>query len=617
MSGGNAAGGYAGRILYVDLSTGTIDKKPLPEEVTRRFLGGKGLAAYMLYNEIPPGTDPLGPENVLMFATGPMTGSPLAGGVKYTVACRSPLTGTWDDSSASGFWGPQLKFAGYDALLVRGKSPKPVFLWITGDTVELRPADRIWGLNAHETDAAVKALVGDDRTSVAVIGPSGEKLVLYATITNDQWRHAARGGTGAVMGSKNLKAVAVRARGKAAIADPPALRELRTDLHARLKNQVNRWGLKHNLMEEGTNEFLDIEIKTGVTPWRNYQTVRQIPMQEALRKHYVKSRVCPGCVQTCWIVRGVKSGPYSGVEGVGPEYESLSCLGPVCDVTDVPTILKANLLCNLYGIDTISTGASVAFAMECYENGILSRDDLEGLDLRFGNGEALVKMIEMIGERRGIGRLLGEGVLRASREIGQGSERYAVHTKGLEYPGYMPKLFPAMSLALATADRGACHLRAWISEEVFTHSLKAGETDLKELKRRAELVATTQNRMAWLNSTGLCTHDAYFYYYPELPRVLKAATGVERSEEDLQKIGERIYTLTRLFNSREGFERKDDNLPWRFLHEPVPDGPYQGAFISPEHFELMLDHYYLARGWDQRTGIPTEATLKALGLPAV
>lgn len=614
MAGHEAAGGYAGRILHVDLSTGIIDRSPLPLEVPGRFLGGKGLAAYMLFQEIAPGTDPLGPDNVLMFATGPMAGVPLAGGVKYSVACRSPLTGTWDDSSASGFFGPQLKFAGYDALLIRGKSPKPVYIWITEKNVEIRPADRIWGLNAHEADAAVKAQVGDDRASVAVIGPAGEKLVLYANITNDQWRHAARGGTGAVMGSKNLKAVAVRARGKVPISDPQALMELRADLHARLRNQVNRWGLKHNLMKEGTNEFLDVEIKTGVTPWRNYQTVRPIPMQEALRAHYVRSRVCPGCVQTCWIVRGVKEGPYAGVEGVGPEYESLSCLGPVCDVSDVPTILKANLLCNLYGIDTISTGACVAFAMECFEAGILSRSDVDGLDLRFGNGEALVALIEMIGERRGIGRLLGQGVMRASREIGQGSERYAVHTKGLEYPGYMPKLFPAMSLALATADRGACHLRAWISEEVFTHSLQAGETELSELKRRAELVAVTQNRMAWLNSTGLCTHDAYFYYYPELPRVLKAVTGVARSEEDLQKIGERIYTLTRLFNSREGFGRKDDNLPWRFLHEPVPDGPYQGAHISPEHFTLMLDHYYLARGWDPRTGNPTEATVEALGL---
>jgi aldehyde:ferredoxin oxidoreductase len=615
MPGAKAAGGYAGRILDVDLSTGKVHTKPLPEEVPGSFLGGKGLAAYMLYGEIPSGTDPLGPGNVLMFATGPMTGAPLAGGVKYTVACRSPLTGTWDDSSASGFWGPQLKFAGYDALLIRGKSPKPVLLWITDKTVELRPADGIWGLDAHEADAAVKARVGDDRASVAVIGPSGEKLVRYATVTNDQWRHAARGGTGAVMGSKNLKAVAVRAKGRTPVADSLALKELRTDLHDRLRKQVNRWGLKHNLMEEGTNEFLDVEIESGVTPWRNYQTVRAIPLQKVLRSHYVRSRVCPGCVQTCWIVRGVKEGPYAGVEGVGPEYESLSCLGPVCDVTDVPTILKANLLCNLYGIDTISTGACVAFAMECFENGILTRNDVDGVDLRFGNGEALVRMIEMIGERQAIGRLLGEGVKRASREIGKGSERYAVHTKGLEYPGYMPKLFPAMALALATADRGACHLRAWISEEVFTHSLQVGETDQSELKWRAELVATTQNRMAWLNSTGLCTHDAYFYYYPELPRVLQAVTGVQRSEEDLQKIGERIYTLTRMFNCREGFDRKDDSLPWRFLHEPVPDGPFQGACIAPEHFTLMLDHYYQARAWDKRTGVPAEAKLKELGLP--
>jgi len=610
-------GGYAQKLLYVDLGSGKIERKTLDQEVAQTFLGAKGLAARTLFEEIKPGTDPLGPENVLMFSTGPMTGTPLAGGVKYSVATRSPLTGTWNDSSSSGFFGPQLKLAGYDALLFRGKADKPVYVWITGDKVEIRPADHLWGKNAHETDSAVKAEVGDDRASVAVIGPGGEQLVRYACISNDIWRHAARGGTGAVMGSKNLKAVAVRAKGKVALADPDALRALRTDLHAKLKSQVNRWGVKHNLMFEGTNEFLDDEIDTGVTPWRNFQTVRDIPMQEALASHYVKSRACPGCGQTCWIFRGVKEGPYAGVEGVGPEYESLACLGPVCDVTDIPTILKANSLCNLYGIDTISTGVSVAFAMECFEEGLLTQSDVGGIDLKFGNGEGLIAMIDMIGRRQGIGKLLGEGTLRASKEIGQGSEKYAIHTKGLEYPGYMPKLFPGMALALATADRGACHLRAWISEEVFTHSLKKGEVDPAELKARAELVATTQNRMAWLNSTGLCTHDAYFYYYPTIPEVLKAVIGRDQTEEEWLKIGERVYTLTRLFNCREGFRRQDDALPRRFSYEPIPDGPNKGALIDPVAFEQMLDHYYDARGWDRLTGIPKDATVAALGLDSL
>jgi aldehyde:ferredoxin oxidoreductase len=609
-------GGFAQQLLYVDLGSGEVVKKSLDSEIPRKFLGAKGLAIKLLYEEIEAGSDPLGPNNVLMFSTGPMTGAPLAGGVKYSVACRSPLTGTWDDSSASGFFGPQLKLAGYDALIVKGKAEKPVYLWITNDSVEIRPADHFWGKNAHEADDAVKAEIGDDRASVAVIGTSGEQLVRYANICNDKWRHAARGGTGAVMGSKNLKAVAVRALGKVPIADADSLRELRKVLHAKLKNQINRWGMKHNLMYEGTNEFLDDEIDTGVTPWRNYQTVRQIPMQEDLASHYVKSRACPGCVQTCWIVRGIKDGPYAGVEGVGPEYESLSCLGPVCDITDIPTILKANLLCNLYGIDTISTGATVAFAMECYENEILSKEEVGGLDLRFGNGEALIAMIEMIGERKGIGKLLGEGTMRAAEEIGRGSDKFAIHTKGLEYPGYMPKLFPAMALALATADRGACHLRAWISEEVFTHSLDKGEYDEGELKERAVLVAATQNRMAWMNSIGLCTHDAFFYYYPALPEVLKAVIGWDLSEDDLATIGERIYTLTRQFNAREGFGRRDDTLPWRFHYEPIPDGPRKGALIDPQAFTLMLDHYYRARGWDVESGNPTRETLTRLGLPA-
>jgi aldehyde:ferredoxin oxidoreductase len=607
-------GGFTRKLLYVDLSSEKIEQKAVDSEIYRNFLGAKGLAAKTLYQEIDPGIDPLGPDNVLMFSTGPMTGAPLAGGVKYSVATRSPLTGTWNDSSASGYFGPQLKFAGYDALVIHGCARKPVYLWISNDGVEIRSAEHLWGKNAHDTDDAVKKEISDDRASVAVIGTGGEQLIRYANICNDKWRHAARGGTGAVMGSKNLKAVAIRARGKVPIDDRETLKDLRGELHAKLKSQINRWGMKHNLMYEGTNEFLDDEIETGVTPWRNYQTVRQIPMQKALHSHYVRSRACPGCVQTCWIVRGVKEGPYAGIEGVGPEYESLSCLGPVCDVTDIPTILQANLLCNLYGIDTISTGATVAFAMECYENGILGKDDVDGIDLRFGNGEALIALIEMIGERRGIGRLLGEGTMRAAGEIGRGSEKYAIHTKGLEYPGYMPKLFPAMALALATADRGACHLRAWISEEVFTHSLDKGEYDEAELRERARLVAETQNRMAWLNSTGLCTHDAYFYYYPVLPAVLSAAIGWDLSEEDLSRIGERVYTLTRLFNAREGFGRRDDTLPWRFHYEPIPDGPRKGALIDPQAFTMMLDRYYLARGWDPASGNPTEKTLSDLGL---
>jgi aldehyde:ferredoxin oxidoreductase len=607
-------GGFRQKLLYVDLSSGQIEDKALDTEITDNFLGAKGLAASILYKEIEPGIDPLGPKNVLMFSTGPMTGTPLAGGVKYSVATRSPLTGTWNDSSASGSFGPQLKFAGYDGLVVKGRAEKPVYLWITNEGAEIRSAEHLWGKNAHATDDAVKEELGDERTSVAVIGTGGERLIRYANICNDRWRHAARGGTGAVMGSKNLKAVAIRARGKVPIDDPETLKEMRQELHARLKGQVNRWGMKHNLMFEGTNEFLDEEIDTGVTPWRNYQTVRQVPMQEALRSHYVKSLACPGCVQTCWIVRGAKGGPYAGVEGVGPEYESLACLGPVCDVTDIPTILQANLLCNLYGIDTISAGATVAFAMECFENGILSSDDVDGLDLRFGNGEALIAMIEMIGEQKGIGKLLGEGTMRAAEQLGRGAEKYAIHTKGLEYPGYMPKLFPAMALALATADRGACHLRAWISEEVFTHALDKGEYDEGELKARARLVAETQNRMAWMNSIGLCTHDAYFYYYPVLPKVLSSVTGRELSEADLSRIGERTYTLTRLFNAREGFGRRDDRLPWRFHHEPIPDGPRKGALIDPTAFEMMLDHYYQTRGWDPESGNPTERTLSELGL---
>ena len=610
-------GGYAGKLLYIDLDSQKKDERPLSMEVARNWLGSKGLAAKILYEELQPSIDPLRPENLLIFSTGPLTGMPISGAVKYNVETKSPLTGIWNDSSSSGYWGPQLKFAGYDALILKGRSKKPVYIWITDNTIEIRSAEHLWGMDCHQTDGQIKKELGDDRMSVAAIGAAGEKLVRYASISNDLWRHPARGGTGTVLGSKNVKAVAVRARSKLPVADMDSLKGLSKELNRTLRNQIDRWGAKHNIFKEGTNEFLDIEIETGITPWSNYRTITPVPLQAQLRKYTVRNRACRGCIQTCWPVRAVKEGPYAGTEGVGPEYESLACLGPVCGITDIPALIKGNLLCNLYGLDTISTGASVAFAMECYENGILSKEDVNGVDLRFGNAEAMLAMIEMIGERKGPGRILGEGVKRASKKIGRGSERFAIHTKGLEYPGYQPKTLPAMALAFATADRGACHLRAWITEEVQVRTLNAAVFEEEELKRRAQLVAETQNTMAWLNSIGMCWHVAYFFGYPKLPQFLHAVTGWKLSEKELNTIGERIYNLTRLFNVREGVTRKNDTLPWRFLEEPIPDGPNTGICINPEHLDTMLDHYYEKRGWNKKTGVPTQKKIEELGLFAL
>lgn len=607
-------GGYAGKLLYIDLFSKRTETRPLTNKTARKWLGSKGLAAKILYEEMKPDTDPMGPENILVFSTGPLTGTPISGAVKYNVATKSPLTGIWNDSSSSGYWGPQLKFAGYDALILKGKAENPVYIWITDKTIEIRSAEHLWGKDCHETDRQIKKELGDNRTSVATIGVAGENLVRYANISSDLWRHPARAGTGAVMGSKNIKAVAVRARSKLPVADIDSLKTLSRELNRTLRDQIDRWGAKHNIFEEGTNEFLDLEIETGITPWKNYRTITPVYLQEELRKHTVANRACRGCIQTCWPVRAVKEGPYAGTEGVGPEYESLACLGPVCGITDIPAIIKANLLCNIYGIDTISAGASIAFAMECFEHGIIAKKDVDGIDLRFGNDEAMLAMIGMIAERRGIGKLLGEGVKRASEEIGGGAQRFAVHTKGLEYPGYQPKTLPAMALAFATSDRGACHLRAWITEEVQVRTLDAAVFENGELKRRAELVAETQNMMAWLNSVGMCWHVAYFFGYPKLPQFLRAVTGWKLSEKELHRIGERIYNLTRLFNTREGVTRKDDTLPWRFLEEPIPDGPNKGICIKPEHLDTMLDYYYEARGWDQKTGVPTEKKIGELGL---
>lgn len=608
-------GGYNQKLLYIDLTSEKKYVKPLDMGIAQKFLGGKGLAAKILYDEMKPRIDPLGPENMIVLATGPLTGVPISGTTKIIMATKSPLTNTWNDSSASGFFAPQLKFAGYDAVIIKGKADEPVYIWIKNEDVEIRPAKHLWGKNPHETDRKLKEELNDKRISVATIGLAGEKLVRYANVTVDLWRHAGRGGIGAVMGSKNLKAVVVRGdKRRFEIKDMDTVRKIREKLHQMLKTQINRWGVKHNIPQEGTLEFLDGEIKLGVTPWRNYQTITPVEMQEEIRKYYIRTESCPGCIHTCWIVRGVKEGKYAGIEGVGPEYESLSCLGPVCAISDIPTIIYGNYLCNLYGMDAISTGASIAFAMECYENGILTKDDVNGLDLRFGNCEAFIELIKMIGERRGIGKLLGEGTMRASQEIGKGSEKYAIHTKGLEYPGYLPKNFPAMALALATADRGACHLRAWIAEEVHLASLEPAVFEEKELRRRARLVVETQNSNAWLHSLGICTHVWYFFGYNMLPELLEAVTGWKFNEEALNKIGERVYNLTRLFNVREGFTRKDDILPWRFMYEPIPDEPFKGACIKPEYFNIMLDEYYDARGWNKEDGIPTKAKLKELDL---
>lgn len=601
---------FLGRVLEVDLGAQRSRVVPLEPSFCQKFLGGVGMATRLLWDYSRPGTDPFDPANPMVFATGPLTGTMAPAASKYAVATKSPLTGFIGDSLSSGGFPLTLKRAGYDALVVLGAAESPTYLFVDDERVYFRTAKMLWGAKSWETEERIRQELGDESVRVATIGPAGEKLVRYACIGNDYGRQAGRTGPGAVMGSKKLKAIAVRGTRAVRAADPAALRGASLDLYARSQGAATT---KYRVLGTPANVLALNEL--AALPTRNFKQAtfegaEKVSGELFHERHLAKVVACDGCSIGCDHIYMVAEGAYVGTQAA-MDYESLYALGPLCGVDDSAAILKACELCDQYGLDTMSAGASVAWAMESFERGLISADQAGGLELWFGNAAAMVAMVEQIGLRRGLGELLGEGVKRAAAAIGGGSEHWAMHVKGLELPGYEPRSLKTLGLGLAVGTRGACHNRS----AAYEVDLSAKVDRLNSERSRGGLAMAQEDYSATLDSLGVCKflRRCFDAFHVEAAELFQAATGLELSAEALQKAGERVCNLKKAFNIREGWSRADDTLPARVFEEPLPTGIAKGTLLSREELSVMIDGYYEARGWTPEGLIPP-AKLAELGL---
>jgi len=606
--------GYMGKILRVNVTTGAVNVEPLPEKLVKEYIGGRGIGAKLLYDELAPGIDPLSPENKLIFMSGPLGGTAAQSCSRWIVTTKSPLTGGMFRSCCGGWFGVELKQAGFDVLIVEGRAENPVYIWIKDDRVEIRPADHLAGLLSRETTDAIRQEHQDEKIRVAAIGPAGEKLVRFAAIV-DERRTASRGGVGAVMGSKNIKAIAVRGSKKADIADQDKLMEIVRKHADIVQNEPKFKGFRHL----GTAAAVGFCHEFGIYPVKNFQdgvleNVGGRLTGEKVEELFVKDDYCRNCHIHCGTVVKVPDGPYAIEEIEGPEYETLYSFGGELSNTSLETIIEANRICDDYGVDTMTAGCCIGLAMELYDRGIMSREDLDGIDLTWGNAEAIIELLKKIVTRQGVGDLLAEGTRVASRKIGNGADQYAIQVKGLELPGYEPRALKGSALNLATAALGASHCVGQCGQEIMGD----GTVDRFDPKGKGELCKYNQDRVAIYETGVVCIFPMALGLVdvPCLKDMLYAVTGIEEfnDEENLFKIGERILNVERAFNVREGFSRTDDNFPERFLTEELPRGPAQGQVVE---LDVMLDEYYIARDWNKDNGRPTRTKLEALGLKPV
>jgi aldehyde:ferredoxin oxidoreductase len=622
--------GYAGTILRINLSNETIRKEPLSESLTENFLGGRGFVAKLLYDEIPSGIEPYDPENMLIAATGPLTGHFLPASGKTHFGTKSPATGGYADSNMGGHFGPQLKYAGYDVLVITGQAKRPSYLWICDEKVEIRPATEFWGQGSISAEKKFKDHLGDDY-QIITIGPAGENRVRYACISHDFGRQAGRTGVGAVMGSKNLKAVAVKGTGSLAVADLKTAYAKGKEAYRKVKAKPGFEGWT----PEGTAGITNWTNEVGVFPTRNFQTsfaehYRQINGQAVRERLKITDKGCFGCPTPCGKYGHTKTSQGSAyVEG--PEYETIALFGGNCVLKTIEEVAYANFLCDELGIDTISAGVVIGWAIECFQKGILSRDAI-GRAIDFSDLDSVAYLLNKIAQRDGIGDLLAEGVKMAAQKTGKGSERFAIHVKGLEWSGYECRNAPSMMLAYLTADVGAHHNRAW----VLGHDVAGAWTSVHDLiasgggdeaqpkavvsDRSAEYVIASQHTRSLFDALGNCRLQMMELgfeeqHYAELYTVI---TGRKNSWAELLEISEHIWQLTRAFSVREikGFGKHVDLPPPRFYEEPIADGPNQGHVLSQEDIHNLLAWYYAARGWSAN-GIPTRRTLLRAGLPEV
>ncbi|PKM81154.1 MAG: aldehyde ferredoxin oxidoreductase [Firmicutes bacterium HGW-Firmicutes-14] len=618
--------GWAGRILRVNLTTKEIITEPLDRGLARAYLGQSGINARLLFDLTGPDVDPLSPDNPLIFGVGPLTGSLAPCSGRFTVTSKSPLTGIFGDSNCGGHWGPELKNAGYDHIVITGKAEHPVYLWINDDRVELRDACHLWGKTTWETDDLIKTQLAQPTAQVACIGPAGENLVRFAAIICNLARAAARTGVGAVMGSKNLKAIAVKGNRGMAVAEPEKFWEVVQQSVKDIQNDP----LYEVASTFGTTAITGLAQMLGFLPTRNFQAsvfeeAENLRGEVLLQKHVTKHKGCFNCPVSCSRFYKVEEGEYAGTLGEGPEYESITALGSKCGNGDLPSILHANTLCNRLGLDTISTGNVIAWAMEAYQRGIIKTDDDGVNKFEWGNHNAVVETIYKIALRQGLGDILAEGALRAARKLG--GEDFVVHSKGMDYPAVDVRGTKGMALSFAVSPRGGDHLKGLplyeVAPEIYQKDIKE-EVGIDitpaywaEYETKARLMSWHENWHCVVDSLGLCKLEG-IAIKPLKPRhfqqLLKAATGWDITVEELEKIGDRIWNLERLFGVREGIRRQDDLPPHRLYNEPVANGPSVGEKLDHEKFEGMLDEYYDLRGWDRETGIPLRGKMLELGL---
>lgn len=611
-------GGYTGKILRIDLSKQSAKEEAVSEELVKNYLGGAGFAIKYLYDEVKPGTPALSAANILIFAVGPLTatGAPCAS--RMAVVARSPLTGAVGMALSGGQFPSEMKRAGYDMIIIEGKAEKPIYISIKDGEVRFRSAARLAGMMTTDTQLFIKEELGDQNYRIACIGPAGERQVPIACIINER-RAAGRKGLGAVMGSKNLKAIAVLGTNKPAIANPEEFKKARQNMNKAMKESPV---LYSQFSKAGTPMVVDAMTEMGIYSIKNWSATGEINMIPGLGKATQDAMIiarnpCYDCPVGCSQVKLVTSGPYAGYLSEGPEFETTYSLGSTVGVDYLPAVIAADRLCDEYGIDTISAGVAIGWAMELYEKGILTEKDTDGLDLKFGNHAAMIEMLRRIAYQEGLGALLGQGTKKAAEKIGRGTGDYAMQVKGLEMPAYDIRGAKAHGLNYATSYTGADHNRGYAYQEIFDVPIPE-KVDRMVIKGKGRLTRWNQDvRSVTCDCSPMCA----FLLDMAVPGIacqntadlVNAATGMSFSAADIQRIGERLNNVARLFNIGAGFTRKDDTFPKRILTEPIKAGASKGQLISQQNLDEMLDEYYADRGWD-KNGTPTAAKLKELGI---
>jgi len=601
---------YTGKILRIDLTAGTQKTDFFDEAFAADYIGGTGFGIKTLTDNLKPGTDAFDPANPLIYTAGAITGTIVpCTAAKFGVFSKSPATGLLGESYSTGQWGAELRMAGYDIIIITGRAPKPVYIFIDDGAVQIKKAAHLWGKSTWDAEQIIRDELGDQNIRVSGCGQAGEKLNRLACLINDRTRAAGRTGMGAVMGSKNLKAVAIRGTQDVNVADPDGLMEFCRDLYERAKGPATS---KYRTL--GTPANMLIMNAQGALPTRNYQSAsfenaEKVSGEYLNEKFVTKIQGCSACPCRCEHIAKAKEGEFKGATS-RMEYEPMMAFGPYCGVDDMNAVIKAIEYCNLFGVDAIGAGIVVGFAMECYEKGLITKEDTGGLELNFGNGAAMVEMVRKMAFREDIGDILAEGVMRASQKIGQGSEHFAMHIKGLEMTGYDVRGLKTAALGYAVSRRGGDHQR----HGSYSWDLSGKVDRYKAEPERGSLVMGDEDFYCIIDSMIICKFTRTIWKdYDEIAKVYTLVTGIEMTGEQLRRAGERMSNLARLFNIREGMTRKDDTFPQRIMKDPIPSGTGKGSVVTQEDLDILLDGYYESRGWE-KSGVPKPEKLEELGL---